>query len=138
MKLSQLMNSSERMRKLNSKFVKILNYKEGRDKQGQAVAMAKTYTPYELNVHHRIQPSRDKNRYVSSITFIDKKLNVKVSCSCPDYVFAGWEFANAQVGASDIIYGNGEPPTVRNPDNRPGLCKHLIALRSVIKQKHGI
>lgn len=137
MKLSQLMNSSERMRKLNSKFVKILNYKEGRDKSGQAVAMAKTYTPYELNVHHRIQPSKDKNRYVSSITFIDKKLNVKVSCSCPDYMYR-WEFANAQAGAADIIYGNGDEPGSTNPGNVPGLCKHLIALRSAVKQKHNI
>jgi hypothetical protein len=32
------------------------------------------------------------------------------------------EWALAQVGAADIIYGNGEPPDSTNPDHRPGLC----------------
>jgi hypothetical protein len=124
------------MRKLNSKFVKVVNYKAGRDKLGRAVAMAKTYTPLELNVHRNVVNSRDKNRYVSAITFLDKSLNVEVTCSCPDYVFSGAEYNNAQVGASKIIYGNGEAPDA-SKSHKPGLCKHLIALRALVKQKHG-
>ena len=49
-----------------------------------------------------------------------------------------WEYANNLVGASDIIYGNGDPPDETNPKYRPGMCKHLLALRTLIKAKHGI
>lgn len=126
------------MRKVNSQFVKIVKYKAGRDKKGFAYAAAQTYTPYQLNPHRKVIPAHDKNKYVSKITFIDKKLNVKVSCSCPDYVFGGWEWSNAQHGASDIIFGNGEPPDEKNPSHHPGLCKHLIHLREYVKKKHGI
>lgn len=136
MKLDQLLKTSESMRKLNSKFVKVVNYKAGRDKKGLAVAMAKTYTPLEFNVHRNVVPARDKNRYVSAITFLDKNLNVEVTCSCPDYVYSGAEYNNAQVGASKIIYGNGEPPDA-SKSQKPSLCKHLIALRALVKEKHG-
>ena len=138
MKMDTLVTKSEAFRKINSKLVRVVQYKAGRDKKGYAVAMARTYTRREVNVHRHLVPARDQNKYVSSIRFLDKKLNVEVSCSCPDYVFAGWEWSNAQVGASKIIYGNGEPPSLRNPGHRPGLCKHLIALRALIKDKHGL
>ena len=137
-KLDQLVKSSDSLRKINARFVKVVAYKTGRDKKGMAVAMAKTYTVHEVNVHRKLQNARDRSKYVSHIKFLDKKLNVEVSCSCPDYVFGGWEFSNAQVGASQIRYGNGEAPDIRNPDYRPGLCKHLLALREIIKKKHNI
>jgi len=138
MKLKALVAKSEALRKINSRFVKVVQYKAGRDKKGFAVAMAKTYTLREVNVHRKLVNSRDTNRYVSHVKFLDKKLNVEVSCSCPDYMFGGWEWSNAQVGAAQIIYGNGEPPDIRNPGHKPGLCKHLIALRALIEKKHGI
>ncbi len=138
MKLDQLVRQSDRMRKANSKLVRVVGYKTGFDKQGLPTAVAKTYTPREYTVGMRLVKARDQNKYVSSVKFLDKKLNCKVSCSCPDFVFAGWEWSNAQVGASDIIYGNGEPPDIKNPGHRPGLCKHLLALRQLIKDKHGI
>lgn len=137
MKLAKLVNASEKTRKINARYVKIVGYKAGRDKQGLATAMAKTWTPKEYK-GGRIVDSHDHNKYVSSIKFLDKNLNVKVSCSCPDYTFAGWEYANHKQGASDIIYGNGEPPIEKNPNLKPGLCKHLLALRALIKQKHGV
>ncbi len=138
MKMDTLVTKSEAFRKINSKLVRVVQYKAGRDKKGYAVAMARTYSRREVNVHRHLVPARDRNKYVSSIRFLDKKLNVEVSCSCPDYVFAGWEWSNAQVGASKIIYGNGEPPDLKNPGHRPGLCKHLIALRALVKEKHGL
>lgn len=137
MKLDQLVKKSEALRKINSKLVRVVQYKTGRDKKGFAVAMAKTYTKQEVNIQRKLVNARDQNKYVSHVKFIDNKLNVEVSCSCPDYMFR-WEYANTQVGASKIIYGNGEPPNSTNSGMRPGLCKHLIALRSLIKDKHGI
>lgn len=136
--LNELVKMSERMRRLNSRLVKVVGYKTGKDKRGSPTAVAKTYTPLEYTLAgHRITRSKDQNKYVSSIKFLDRRLHVKVSCSCPDYMYR-WEWANNEHGASDIIYGNGEAPDYTNPPYRPGLCKHLLALRSLIKVKHGV
>jgi len=137
MKLAKLMNSSDKMRKINSRFVKVVQFKIGKDRYGLPTAVAKTYTPIEYTVTRRLQPARDQNRYVSSIKFLDRALNVKVSCSCPDYCFR-FEVANHEAGASDIKYSNGEMPTTTNADMQPGLCKHLIALRKIVKDKYNV
>jgi hypothetical protein len=138
MKLGKLVSLSESIRKINARFVKIKGYKTGMDKNGVPTAVARTHTPLEYTIGRRVVRARDQNQYTSSIKFLNKKYDVKVSCSCPDYMYAGWEYANHEVGASDIIYGNGEPPLIKNPDLRPGLCKHLLALRQLIKEKHGV
>lgn len=137
MKLAKLVSASDKLRKINARFVKIVGYKNGWDKAGHATAICRTYTPREYK-GGRVVPATDYKRYTSSIKFLDKQLNVKVSCSCPDYTFAGWEYANHLAGASDLIYGNGEPPTIKNPQNKIGLCKHLLALRAFIQNKHGV
>lgn len=137
MKLNQLVSKSDRMRKANSRLVRVVGYKTGFDKQGRPTAVAKTYTPREYTSGMRLVRAKDQNKYVSSVKFLDKQLSCKVSCSCPDFMFR-WEWSLAQVGAADIIYGNGEPPDVTNSEHRPGLCKHLLALRALIKTKHGI
>lgn len=138
MTLDQIIKSSLPLRKANARLVKVVAYKTGRDKQGLATAVAKTYTPQEYNMQRKLVSARDQNKYVSSIKFLDKKLHVKVSCSCPDFVFAGWEWSLHERGAADIVYGNGEPPNEKNPSYLPGCCKHLIALRALVKGKHGI
>ena len=137
MKLNALVKKSDALRKVNARLVKVINYKAGRDKKGFAVAMAKTYSRQEVGVNRRLVRSRDTKPYVSHVKFIDKKLNVEVSCSCPDFMFR-WEFALAQAGAAQIRYGDGSPSDSTNPQYKPGLCKHLIALRTLIKAKHNI
>lgn len=136
-KLNKFVQMSDRMRRINSRLVKIVGYKTGVDKQGIPTAVARTYSPREFIIGGRLIKARDQNRYTSSIKFLSKSLNVKVSCSCPDYMFR-WEWANAQQGASDIIYGNGEPPDDTNPQYNPGMCKHLLALRKKIKDTHNV
>lgn len=138
MTLNELVRLSERMRRLNSRLVKVVGYKTGKDKKGIPTAVAKTFTPLEYSLRgHRIIRSRDLNKYVSSIKFLDRKYRVRVSCSCPDFMYR-WEYADNLVGAADIIYGNGDPSDETNPGYRPGLCKHLLALRTLIKAKHGV
>ena len=138
MTLNEIVRLSERLRRLNSRLVKIVGYKTGKDKQGVPTAVAKTWTPLEYSLGgHRFIRSRDLNKFTSSSKFLDRKMRVRVSCSCPDYMYR-WEYANNLVGASDIIYGNGEAPDETNPQYRPGLCKHLLALRTLIKTKHGV
>jgi len=138
MKLDKLVRLSERMRRLNSRLVKVVGYKTGTGKDGIPTAVARTYTPLEYSLGgRRIMRAKDKNKYTSSIKFLDRGLHVRVSCSCPDYMYR-WEYANNLVGASHIIYGNGEAPDETNPQYRPGLCKHLLALRTLVKEQHGI
>jgi len=136
MKLSELVRLSERMRRINARFVKITGYKTGFDANNVPTAVCRTRTPLEYTIGHKVVKAKDQKPYTSSIKFLDKKLNVKVSCSCPDYLFR-WEVANHLVGASDVIYSSGEMPEGTNPDHRPGMCKHLLRLRSHIKEKHG-
>jgi hypothetical protein len=134
MKLGKLTQLSETGRIMNAAYVKIQKYKEGRARDGTAYAAAQTYSLVEINSNRELVRSKDRNKYLTKIHFLDKKLNVKVSCSCPDYMFR-FEYPNTKLGASDIIYGNGDPPTVYFA---PGLCKHLIAVRKLIKQRHKI
>lgn len=137
MRLAQLMNATDKLRKLNAKFVKVVAFKKGYNRKGQATAVAKTYTALEYTFDHRIRKAQDQNKYVSSITFLDKQLNVKCSCSCPDFMYRH-EWVLNQVGAADIVYGNGEPPLMTRQDDRPSVCKHLVALRLLIRQQENV
>lgn len=61
--------------------------------------------------------------------------NVMVSCDCPDFTYR-CEWALHQIGAAEIIYGNGEPPDATNPRANPVLCKHCVrALAYVVNNK---
>ena len=137
MKLSQLMNATDQLRKLNARLVKVLALKKGYNKKGQATAIARTYTNLKYGVDHKIHKDSDQSKYVSSITFMDKQLNVKVSCSCPDFMYRQ-EWILSEYGAADIVYGNGEPPLMTRQDDKPSICKHLVALRLLIKQSEGV
>jgi hypothetical protein len=57
-----------------------------------------------------------------------KKLHVRVSCTCPSWVYWGAQF-NAVMG--DYLYGKVEPkfapPKVRDPYHRFLVCKHVLA-----------
>ena len=134
MKLSQLVKVSSKARKMNAEFVKIVGYKEGRNKKGFAVAIAKSYSPVIYKDGKRVR-AKDTSKYVTRITFVDSKLNVKASCSCPDYLYR-WEYANNLKGAADLLFGNGEAPVEKNPSNKPGLCKHLLRVAQEIKERH--
>lgn len=61
---------------------------------------------------------------------------VKVRCSCSDYRFT-WAFSNKMEGSFTgekfpVYVPTGTRPP-RNPDNLPGLCKHLIGAFRVLK-----
>jgi hypothetical protein len=75
----------------------------------------------------------DRTKYVNSMEFHGED-RVKLSCSCSDFTFR-WEYALAQKGGADIFYSNGEPPVDRNPQMKPGCCKHLVALILMAKDR---
>lgn len=60
-----------------------------------------------------------------------KNMNCKVQCDCPDYIFR-MEYANKRIGAADIVGSNGAAPVETNPNENPGICKHLMGLISFL------
>lgn len=76
------------------------------------------------------------NRRYSYVRFYgppDPKTPVWVWCSCEDFAYR-LEWILAQIGCSTISTGYSkqgvdiinQPPDIRNPQKKPGLCKHLL------------
>lgn len=118
MTIAQILNNIEWGRKQRAEFVQIISYRYGykrSDLMPKAIAKAYSKKPGYTSPY----------RYVCTIECANDKSQVKMSCSCPDFVFSGNEYRLAQRGAADIIYGNGEPPQAKA---KPGCCKHLFML----------
>jgi hypothetical protein len=88
---------------------------------------------------------RDRTRrihetYIIGMDDDDKKpitrhKKVLIQCSCENFVYV-FEYANASVGASRLIYCNGDYPYMTNPSLAPGCCKHVIALAKIAIEKN--
>lgn len=136
MKLQELYRRTSDERKYLAQFVRMVKTQQGRLDSGEAFIAAKTESVKRIDSKGFLVPvpSGERNTHVTAIVFTDRKLNVKVGCSCQDAKFR-WEFANAQKGAADIYYSNGQPPVVTNPALRVSMCKHLVALYLKIAHK---
>ena len=60
----------------------------------------------------------------------------EVDCTCPDFRYR-WAWADKQRGASRVgkqsmNQAHNRAPRITNPDNIPGLCKHILAARDYI------
>lgn len=60
-----------------------------------------------------------------------------VDCTCQDYRYR-WAWTNKQKGAGKVGQGSmnqalNRAPRITNPTNRPGLCKHILALKDYIE-----
>lgn len=60
--------------------------------------------------------------------------NGVIAHNCENFVYV-FEYANASVGASRLIYSNGNAPNFTNPMLAPGCCKHIIALAKIVLEK---
>ena len=86
--------------------------------------------PVEVRLHkhyiekYDIDNDRDKKFYQSKL---------KITCDC-EYSIYWCEYALTHRGASWIKFSNGEFPIVRNPQNRPLICKHMFVLLNKIKR----
>lgn len=133
--LKQMAAVTPRNRRLSAQYVKLLKVKSGYDDDGQAFIVAQTYSTKVLNSKGLFVANHNKDKYITHITFLDKKLHAKVSCSCADFCFRE-EWVLTERDAADIEYSNGEPPVVTNPPpGTPYICKHLYKLYLLIKDK---
>lgn len=98
----------------------------------------KEFRDYRLPLTKVVEKFYSKKQHVYDITVPDIHQFVidgsVISHNCENFVFT-WEYANAAHGASRIVYGNGEPPVVTNPQLAPGLCKHLVAVATRLIKK---
>lgn len=65
-----------------------------------------------------------------------EKIECLVDCTCPDFRYR-WAWANKQrgssvVGAKSMNQALNRAPRITNPRARPGLCKHVLALRDFV------
>lgn len=134
MKWREIMKFTPRDRKNFAEFVKVLRVKKGRDKNGFAVAMAETMSLVTPD-GQLIKPNK-RIKYLTTVTFIDADLNVRISCSCADFLYR-WEVPLNKKGAAAIEYSNGQPTRVTNPASVPGQCKHCVALYRKLKSQYG-
>lgn len=135
MTLKQLLKQTTGDRKQRANYVKILKMKTGHEKDtGFGFVAGVTYSSKLVNEKGKLVTNPNPTHYVSVITFIDKKLHCRVSCSCSDNLFR-WEWSNTNKDASEIEYCNGLAPDTTNPTHNPGLCKHLCALYMRIQPK---
>lgn len=140
--LRKLLRGTPRLMMNNSIDVELVEFKRVKTKSGMPAikAVVVTNDPFRpgkvRRVHNTFIIGADKaaDNSPDLKTPINKHKKVIVSCACESYVFT-FEYANAAYGASRIVYGNGEPPVVTNPNLAFGLCKHLVAVATrAIKQ----
>lgn len=116
MTIMQIMRNVDFGRRERSEYVRIINFRFGHSKR--------TLLPKVVaRAYSKRSNYRSPHNYACSVDCIDKKSHVKVSCSCPDFVFSGHEYMLMTMGAAEIIFGNGEAP--RDP-KKPACCKHLV------------
>lgn len=112
--------------------VKILKAKKGYDEQGRYILAAVTHSTEDA-LGRRI-PSSQVVKYVSTVTYLDKKNHVLLSCSCPDFMYR-FEVALNKKGAAVIEYSNGKRPRITNSEEVPGAC---IAEGSMVQTDSGM
>jgi hypothetical protein len=107
-----------------AEFVKIVGLKSGTSKKtGLFKAISKAYS--------KKKGDPNSHTYACSVTQMDTKSNVVVSCSCPDFMYS-YEVVLHNKGAADIKFSNGEQPV--NP-KKPGCCKHLVMTFKTLFEK---
>lgn len=57
---------------------------------------------------------------------------VRVRCSCPDFLYGGFEYILTQAGEV-IGRGTNLRPKIRNPQEKGALCKHLYKVMGVLQ-----
>jgi len=60
-----------------------------------------------------------------------------VDCTCQDYKYRyAWtnkQRGSSKVGPTSLNQAINRPPRITNPSNKPGLCKHILALKNYIQ-----
>ncbi len=130
--LPQIYAKTDQLRKINAQYVKLLKIKKGYNSQGKAYIVAWSHSTKTVNKDGFVVQGISSNKYITAITFLDKRLHVLLSCSCPDFLYRQ-EVALHKKKAAEIEYSNGELPNVTNPLMIPYMCKHCVSVYNKIE-----
>ena len=136
MTLDDIIKKCKPLQKDLALYVKFRSIKTGKQDDVYPFIAAKAYSTKRRLPDGRMVTNVNPETYIAVIMVIDNKKHVKVSCSCPSFNYGGFEYSLAKKGAADIQYGDGSAPDIKNPKRIPGMCKHLVALRSYVKTKY--
>ena len=130
--LKQLYRNTPKMMRMNGEETTVKKLKRTKTKslRPAVTAVCRHNDPYRPDATPRDHKTQIVGRD-PDLKLSDRKQKVLVSCDCENFVYV-WEYANAEHGASKIVYGNGEKPDFTNPSHSPGLCKHLSALAAKV------
>ena len=130
---SQLFNLSEPKRVVRSKTVKgpPLDIRAFDDAQYHVFNFKSNPSTTGLRHHGYIKLNRPKKS--EPLT----EIPCLVDCTCQDYRYR-WAWTNKQRGAGKVGPGSvnqalNKAPRITNPTNRPGLCKHILALKDYLQ-----
>jgi hypothetical protein len=135
--MPQIVQRTPRRWKESAKYVKHVYQKRGwRSEDGRGFLACKSYSTkiWDSDKQKYVANWRSiKSRYVSVIVFLDAKLHVEISCSCPAFRWWGAEEALNKKRAAQIEYSIPEfSKRIRNPKDKTWCCKHLVSLWSLI------
>jgi hypothetical protein len=87
-----------------------------------------------LRHHGYVKFFKPKNKNPKNVPL--QHLDCLVDCTCPDFRYR-WAWANKQrqssvVGPNSLNQAWNKAPRKTNPKGTPGLCKHILATRSLI------
>ena len=136
MTYSQLFNTSDPARKTRSKDVSVTKLPVMASSNGWYWNFAYTSNPSTTGKSWK---GRINFRRTNEVVDADS-VPCTVDCSCPDYRYR-WAYANDRrdAGAVGVRSLNkswpGSKPVITNPQIKPGLCKHLLALKNELHQR---
>ena len=120
----------------NSKYVQFKDVRVGFNDKNLTFFVARSSSPYiwDSRLKRKVTNPTRNNTYTTTIEVLNKKGNVKLSCSCPDFLFRH-EVALFTKDAAEIEYSNGDYPEMTNPLLQPSCCKHCLALYEALHKK---
>ena len=111
---------------------------KGKTNNYQSIVFFKNvdYQQEDTNANLTFDDAKGDVYHISPINL--QQQNCQVRCTCPDF---RWTFS-VQLQNSDSLYGEGPPlyhkknpdHEPRNPQNIPGVCKHIMALVDELNQ----
>lgn len=123
----EIVKRTPKLRQENAKYVKLVSPKFGYTPKGHAFVAVKSWSTKVITRQGLIVKKTNPDKYVTVVEFLDDKLHVNLSCSCPDFMYR-FEVALHNNQAANIEYSNGELPVMTNPAMVAACCKHCIAL----------
>ncbi len=118
-----------------------------RSVRGPALELESSRGNQTYNFNFRAYPSTQGKRHQGYVRFFKPsnpnipldRLECEVGCGCLDYRYvhswANKQRGSSQVGPMSISKTINRAPRIKNPSNKPGLCKHLSRVRDYIVNK---